>query len=79
MSWILITVIYSISNYYQGIRSLISYEGSNAQELISDFHGAFDDYLALCEQEGSIPEVAYKGSFNVRFKNKDNHQLNLNI
>ena len=37
----------------QGIRSLISYEGTDAKELISDFHGAVDDYLALCEEEGS--------------------------
>lgn len=58
----------------QGIRSLISYEGTNAKELISDFHAAVDDYLALCEAEGSSPEIAYKGSFNVRFKNKDNHR-----
>ena len=29
----------------QGIRSLISYEGTNASELVSDFHGAVDDYL----------------------------------
>lgn len=50
----------------QGIRSLISYEGTTAEELISDFHAAVDDYLDACEQEGSQPEVAYKGSFNVR-------------
>ena len=50
----------------QGIRSLISYEGTNASELIADFHGAVDDYLALCEEEGHEPEVAYKGSLNVR-------------
>lgn len=58
----------------QGIRSLISYEGTNAADLIADFHGAVDDYLALCEEEGSSPEIAYKGSFNVRFKNRDNHR-----
>lgn len=49
-----------------GIRSLISYEGESAKELIDDFHGAVDDYLAVCEAEGKSPEVAYKGSFNVR-------------
>ena len=43
----------------QGIRSLISYEGTNATELISDFHGAVDDYHTLCGEEGSSPEVAY--------------------
>ena len=33
----------------QGIRSLISYEGTNISELVLDFHGAIDDYLKLCE------------------------------
>jgi len=49
-----------------GIRSLISYEGTTARELIEDFHGAVEAYLALCEAEGREPEKAYKGSFNVR-------------
>ena len=52
----------------QGIRSLVSYEGTNAKDLVRDFHGAVDDYLALCEEEGSAPEVAYKGSLNVRLR-----------
>lgn len=58
----------------QGIRSLISYEGTNASELISDFHGAVDDYLALCNESGESPEVPYKGSLNVRFKNAEVHR-----
>ena len=58
----------------QGIRSLISYEGTNAAELISDFHGAIDDYIDQCDREGTDPEVPYKGSLNVRFKNKDIHR-----
>lgn len=49
-----------------GIRSLISYEGETAKELLEDFHGAVDDYLEACAVEGKQPEVAYKGSFNVR-------------
>lgn len=58
----------------QGIRSLISYEGTSASELISDFHHAVDDYLLTCEVEGISPETAYKGSLNVRFKNSDLHR-----
>ena len=50
----------------QGIRSLISYEGSTAKELLADFHCAVDDYLDSCRSEGVEPEKAYKGSFNVR-------------
>lgn len=49
-----------------GIRALISYEGSTAVELLQDFHGAIDAYLATCTAEGVAPEKAYKGSFNVR-------------
>ena len=49
-----------------GIRALISYEGTNAAELVADFHGAVDDYLELCAQSGTEPEKAYQGSFNVR-------------
>ena len=58
----------------QGIRSLISYEGSTVQELLADFHGAVDDYLAICEAEGTEPEVAYKGSLNLRFKKAETHR-----
>ncbi len=49
-----------------GILSLISYEGTTAQELLEDFHGAVEDYLELCQAQGIEPERAYKGSFNVR-------------
>lgn len=49
-----------------GIRSLILYEGRTCDELLADFHGAVDDYLAMCEAEGIEPDVPYKGSFNVR-------------
>ena len=49
-----------------GIRSLISYEGTTASEFVDDFHGAVDDYLETCSNEGKKPEMAYKGSFNVR-------------
>ena len=38
----------------QGIRSLISYEGTNAKELVSDFHGAVDDYLSSYEEKGIL-------------------------
>ncbi len=58
----------------QGLRSLISYEGSTASELVADFHGAIDDYLTLCQEEGTKPEIAYKGSLNVRFKKRDTHR-----
>ncbi len=50
----------------QGIRSLISYEGTTAKELVEDFHGAVDESLGARAAEGTEPEAAYKGSLNVR-------------
>ncbi len=35
----------------QGIRSLITYEGIDEKELVSDFHEAVDYYLEACEFE----------------------------
>ena len=58
-----------------GIRSLISYEGTDAKSLVEDFHGAVDDYLLLCEENGKIPEKAYKGSFNIRISPELHKQL----
>lgn len=49
-----------------GIHSLVSYEGTNAKELIDDFHNAVNTYLEECKQAGKNPEKSYKGSFNVR-------------
>ncbi len=70
-----------------GIRSLISYQGENAKELLDDFHGAVDDYLENCKNTGTKPEVAFKGSFNVRlspalhkklFIYSSEHQMSIN-
>lgn len=49
-----------------GIKALLSYEGTNAKELVDDFHSVIDDYLELCKRKNIEPEKAYKGSFNVR-------------
>ena len=42
------------------------WKAETAKELLEDFHGAVDDYLTLCKENGIVPETAYKGSFNVR-------------
>ena len=40
--------------------------GMSVQELTEAFHGAVDDYLAYCEEEGVQPHKSYSGSLNVR-------------
>lgn len=37
-----------------GIRSLISYEGANAKELVNNFHAAVEDYLKVCIAEKKV-------------------------
>lgn len=59
----------------QGIRSLISYEGINAKELVQDFHHSVDAYLELCKEQGTEPEKAYKGSFNIRISPELHKQI----
>jgi predicted HicB family RNase H-like nuclease len=49
-----------------GIQSLISFEGITGKELEKDFQEAIDDYLETCKINGSTPEKAFKGNFNVR-------------
>ncbi|HDR51062.1 MAG TPA: type II toxin-antitoxin system HicB family antitoxin [Mariniphaga anaerophila] len=49
-----------------GIQSLISYEGKTGKELEKDFQEAIDEYLETCKINGSTPEKAFKGNFNVR-------------
>ncbi|MGK2905806.1 MAG: type II toxin-antitoxin system HicB family antitoxin [Desulfuromonadales bacterium] len=48
------------------IRTLVSYEGKDADSLEAAFIEAVEDYLALCAEQGGAPEKPFKGSFNVR-------------
>lgn len=44
-----------------GIRSLLSYEGGNVEELEDDFRAAVEDYFEMCEIHNFPPE---KSSFS---------------
>ena len=59
-----------------GIRSLISYEGNDLNELENDFRGAIDDYLLFCKDNGDQPERPFKGSFNMRIDPDELYSLN---
>jgi len=69
------------------IRSLVSYEGKNVQDLKASFHEAVDDYIETCHAMNQEPEKPFKGSFNVRVGSNlhrqaigyaHDHQTNLN-
>ena len=48
------------------IEDIISYEGQTITEIRAAFEEAVDDYLELCQQEGTEPNKPFSGSFNVR-------------
>jgi predicted HicB family RNase H-like nuclease len=50
----------------QGIRDLVTYEGTDVASLKRSFYDAVDDYLGTCKKRGKSPEQPFKGSFNVR-------------
>ncbi|HEU0140674.1 MAG: type II toxin-antitoxin system HicB family antitoxin [Bryobacteraceae bacterium] len=50
----------------QGIRDLITYEGTDVGGLKQSFYEAVDDYLADCKKRGKAPDRPFKGTFNVR-------------
>ncbi|HEX7359476.1 MAG TPA: type II toxin-antitoxin system HicB family antitoxin [Bryobacteraceae bacterium] len=50
----------------EGIRDLVTYEGTDVASLKAAFVEAVDDYLATCGKEKRVPDVPFKGTFNVR-------------
>ena len=50
----------------EGINDLVTFEGTNVDELEEGFKFMVEEHLNDCEQEGKLAEKSYKGSFNVR-------------
>jgi len=48
------------------IRSLISYEATDARGIRESFEEAVNDYLEVCHSHNIKPETSFKGSLNVR-------------
>jgi predicted HicB family RNase H-like nuclease len=55
------------------VNDLITYEGDTVAELVEQFNGAVDDYLAHCREVGKQPDKPCTGSFNVRL-GSDRHR-----
>lgn len=50
----------------EGIDGLVNFEGRSVEELTKAFHGAVDDYLAYCKEEGIDAHKSYSGQLNLR-------------
>ena len=58
-----------------GIRSMITYEGSDAESIEQDFRESVDAYLEMCERRGLAPEKEYSGLFQVRVSPETHRSL----
>ncbi len=50
----------------EGISDLVTFEGTNVDEIKGAFQEAVDDYIDICKETGKPMQKSYKGSFSVR-------------
>jgi predicted HicB family RNase H-like nuclease len=48
------------------MRDVITFQGTNVEEIEQAFRESVDDYLAWCKEDGIEPEKPYSGRFNLR-------------
>jgi predicted HicB family RNase H-like nuclease len=51
-----------------GLKDIITFQGTNAQEIEKAFKDSIDDYLAWCKERGEKPEKSFSGNIRVRMQ-----------
>lgn len=49
-----------------GLKDVVHFEGTTAEELARAFKDSVDDYLAYCAERGEAPDKPYSGKVLVR-------------
>ena len=49
-----------------GLKDVITFQGTNVDEIEQAFRDSVDDYLAFCEERGEQPEKTYSGNVRLR-------------
>jgi Uncharacterized protein encoded in hypervariable junctions of pilus gene clusters len=44
-------------------RTVITFQGTTAQEIEDEFRASVDDYIAWCKEDGVEPEKPYSGIY----------------
>lgn len=55
-----------------GLKDIITFQGTNAQDLEKAFHDSINDYLEWCKELGQKPEKSFSGNLRIRM-NPDLH------
>jgi predicted HicB family RNase H-like nuclease len=50
----------------EGLRDVVTFEATNANDLKTAFRESVDDYLSMCAERGEEPEKPYSGKFLLR-------------
>jgi predicted HicB family RNase H-like nuclease len=56
----------TFSGTVAGLKDVIHFEGTTADELSDAFKASVDEYLALCEERGEKPDRPFNGKILVR-------------
>jgi len=57
-----------------GVRDVITFEGSNMEDLEAEFRASVDDYLGYCKSRGRKPDKPYSGKLPFR-TTPEHHRL----
>ena len=58
-----------------GTKDVITFRGTNVDEIETAFRESIDDYLDYCKEEGVEPDKPYSGKFNVRIPEMMHRQI----
>ena len=58
-------------------RTVITFQGTNVDEIETAFRDSVDDYLDWCKERGKEPEKPFSGKFVLRLSPELHRQLNL--
>lgn len=49
-----------------GIKDVVTFQGTNVEEIEKAFKDSVEDYLAFCKARGEEPDRPFSGKFNLR-------------
>ncbi len=58
-----------------GLRSVITFQGRNPEELETSFRESIELFLDMCKEDGVTSEKPYSGRFNIRIPSELHREI----
>lgn len=58
-----------------GLRAVITFQGTNVDELEQAFKDSIDTYIDWCKKRKVSPEKSFSGNLHIRLSSKDHERL----